>query len=173
MLWPSYVSRYCPLYALEHLWILPSSVPTRNRCSLCRLKSKQQPPAKPEREVSSGSSCVRKSQRRVFPRRRHPEKGKTAVHGGHENILVGRSRLSSLSQTYQEGMSKAQGGAPHRQRKQTTDRLPGLTLMVLTSFSCITGSILSSFLDMTQLATRPSEEMLKKFSSLGWSSLCQ
>ena len=53
------------------------------------------------------------------------------------------------------------------------DRLLELTLMVLTSFSCMTGSILSSFLDMTQLATRPSEEMLKKFSSLGWSSLCQ
>lgn len=47
------------------------------------------------------------------------------------------------------------------------------TLIVLTSLSCMTGSILSSFLDMTQLATRPSEEMLKKLSSFSWSSLCQ
>ena len=37
----------------------------------------------------------------------------------------------------------------------------------------MTGSIFNSFFDITQLATRPSEEMLKKFSSLGWSSLCQ
>merc|ERR1711988_1287035 len=53
---PSYVSRYWPEYALEHLWILPSSVPTMNRCSCTELKSKQQPPARPDRLVSSGSS---------------------------------------------------------------------------------------------------------------------
>ena len=57
--------------------------------------------------------------------------------------------------------------------KCSVGRLPLRTLMVLTSLSCMTGSILSSFLDMTQLATRPSDEMLKKFSSFGWSSLCQ
>ena len=61
MLCPSYVSRYCPLYALEHLWILPSSVPTKKRCSLWRLKSKQQPPANPDKEVSSGSSFICKT----------------------------------------------------------------------------------------------------------------
>merc|ERR1712072_804123 len=55
MEWPSYVSRYCPLKALEHLWIRPSSVPTRNKCSLCLLKSKQRPPARPAKDVSSSS----------------------------------------------------------------------------------------------------------------------
>merc|ERR1712110_287967 len=53
--WPSYVSRYCPLKALEHLWMRPSSVPTRNRCSLFLLKSKHRPPASPARDVSSSS----------------------------------------------------------------------------------------------------------------------
>merc|ERR1719171_2620013 len=53
--WPSYVSRYWPQKALEHLWIRPSSVPTRKRCSLNLLKSKQRPPARPVREVSSSS----------------------------------------------------------------------------------------------------------------------
>merc|ERR1719453_2129423 len=28
---PSYVARYCPLYAFEHLWMRPSSVPMRKR----------------------------------------------------------------------------------------------------------------------------------------------
>merc|ERR1719401_2708415 len=53
--WPSYVSKYWPLKALEHLCIRPSSVPTRNKWSLCLLKSKQRPPARPASEVSSSS----------------------------------------------------------------------------------------------------------------------
>ena len=80
----------------------PSSVPTTNRCSECRLKSKQHPPASPESDVSSGSS-----------------------------------------------------------------------LELDVSLSCMTGSILSSFLDMIQLATRPSVLMEKKLSSLARSASCQ
>merc|ERR1719265_2436843 len=55
---PSYVSRYWPLNALEHLWIRPSSVPTKNRCSLCLWKSKQRPPARPVKEASSSSELL-------------------------------------------------------------------------------------------------------------------
>lgn len=79
-------------------------------------------------------------------------------------LLSARAQVSGASQLGEdrEGLGGA-AGSRHERR----------TLMVLTSLSCMTGSILSSFLDMTQLATRPSEEMLKKFSSLGWSSLCQ
>merc|ERR1719331_2639344 len=33
----------------------PSSVPTRNKCSLCLLKSKQRPPPRPAKDVSSSS----------------------------------------------------------------------------------------------------------------------
>ena len=46
MWWPKYVSRYWLLYALLHLWMLPSSVPTTNRWSDVLLKSKQHPPAR-------------------------------------------------------------------------------------------------------------------------------
>lgn len=41
---------------LEHLWMRPSSVPTRNRCSDSLEKSKQQPPASPLSEESSSST---------------------------------------------------------------------------------------------------------------------
>lgn len=49
--WPADQRRYsghwvnagCPWRALEHLWIRPSSVPTRNKCSLKALKSKHRP----------------------------------------------------------------------------------------------------------------------------------
>merc|ERR1712070_461159 len=102
MWWPMYVSRYWPEYAFEHLWILPSSVPTMKRCSDTLLKSKQQPPARPESSVSSGSSLDAEA-----------------------------------------------------------------------SLRAITGSILSSFFDIVQLATRPSEEMEKKLSSFARSSSCQ
>mmetsp|Transcript_30049 Transcript_30049/g.74552 ORF Transcript_30049/g.74552 Transcript_30049/m.74552 type:complete len:318 (+) Transcript_30049:163-1116(+) len=53
---PKYVSRYWLLYALLHLWMLPSSVPTTNRWSLVLLKSKQQPPAREPSVVSSSGS---------------------------------------------------------------------------------------------------------------------
>ena len=77
------------------------------------------------------------------------------------------------------GSSRAKASSRRGSFRDTEDVLGGLhssaliTLMVLTSLSCITGSILSSFLDMTQLATLPSEEMLKKLSSFDWSSFCQ
>mmetsp|Transcript_17393 Transcript_17393/g.43292 ORF Transcript_17393/g.43292 Transcript_17393/m.43292 type:complete len:235 (+) Transcript_17393:876-1580(+) len=56
---PSYVSRYCPLYDLEHLWIRPSSVPMRKRSSFVLWKSKQRPPASPVSPVSSSSPALK------------------------------------------------------------------------------------------------------------------
>lgn len=49
-IWPSRATQDSPLL---HLWMRPSSVPTRKRCSVWLLKSMQQPPARPTSDVSS------------------------------------------------------------------------------------------------------------------------